>query len=57
MFNKRDEIHKARQALDVNDDKIMKSNAKGLVEEPLGDGDDDMDLDMGGKSIGRGAGK
>lgn len=41
----------------MTDDKIMKSNAKGLVEEPLGDVDDDLDLDVGGKSSGRGAGK
>jgi transcription initiation factor TFIID subunit 13 len=41
----------------VNDDKITKSNVKGLVEEPLGDADDDLDLDVGGKSTGTGAGK
>jgi transcription initiation factor TFIID subunit 13 len=37
----------------------MKSNVKTL-EEPLGDADDDMDLDtrtIGGKSAGTGAGR
>lgn len=50
IFSKKDDIDKARKTLDVNDDKITKSNVKGLVEEPLGDADDDMDLDAGGKS-------
>ncbi|CAL3967518.1 hypothetical protein PZA11_003801 [Diplocarpon coronariae] len=58
--HKKDEIDKARKLLDHNDDKITKSNVKELVEEPLGDADDDMDIDMrtaGGKSNGTGAGR
>jgi transcription initiation factor TFIID subunit 13 len=59
IFGKKDEIDKARKTLDVNDDKITKSNLKAM-EEPLGEADDDMDLDshtIGGKSTGTGAGK
>jgi transcription initiation factor TFIID subunit 13 len=53
MQEKKDEIDRARKTLDVNDDKITKSNVKALEEEPLGDADDDMDMDtrtIGGKS-------
>jgi transcription initiation factor TFIID subunit 13 len=57
VFSKKDDIDKARKTLDVNDDKITKSCMKGLVEEPLGDADDDMDLDVDGKSPGTRAGK
>ncbi|PBP19489.1 putative transcription initiation factor TFIID subunit 13 [Diplocarpon rosae] len=58
--HKKDEIDKARKLLDQNDDKITKSNVKELVEEPLGDADDDMDIDTrtaGGRSNGTGAGR
>jgi len=57
MIQKKAEIEKARKAVDVTDDKIMKSSAKELVEEPLGDADDDMDLEVTAKSTGTGAGK
>jgi len=59
-IQKKVEIEAARKLLDQNDDKITKSNVKALEEEPLGDADDDMDLDtktVGGKSTGTGAGK
>ncbi|KAH8596422.1 putative transcription initiation factor TFIID subunit 13 [Bisporella sp. PMI_857] len=55
IFGKKEEIDKARKTLDVNDDKITKSNMKAL-EEPLGDADDDKDFDVrtaGGRSTGR----
>lgn len=60
IFGKKDEIDKARKLLDQNDDKITKSNVKALEEEPLGDADDDMDVDnrtIGGRSTGTGAGR
>jgi transcription initiation factor TFIID subunit 13 len=57
IFGKKDEIDRARKTLDVNDDKITKSNVKALEEEPLGDADDDMDLDVVGKSAGTGTGR
>ena len=53
---KKAEIEKARKTLDVTDDKITKSNVKALEEEPLGDADDDMEIDtktVGGRSSGR----
>lgn len=50
VSQKKVEIEAARKLLDQNDDKITKSNVKALEEEPLGDADDDMDLDT--KSIG-----
>ncbi|KAE8453072.1 hypothetical protein EG329_012259 [Mollisiaceae sp. DMI_Dod_QoI] len=59
-IQKKVEIEAARKLLDQNDDKITKSNVKALEEEPLGDADDDMDLDtktIGGKSTGTGAGR
>lgn len=59
-FNKKTAIEEARKLLDQNDDKITKSNVKALEEEPLGDADDDMDLDtrtIGGRSNGTGAGR
>ncbi|KAG4424481.1 hypothetical protein IFR04_002359 [Cadophora malorum] len=59
-FNKKTAIEEARKLLDQNDDKITKSNVKALEEEPLGDADDDMDLDsrtVGGRSTGTGAGR
>lgn len=43
IFGKKDEIDKARKLLDQNDDKITKSSAKALEEEPLNDKDDDYD--------------
>ena len=50
-------IEQARKTLDVNDDKITKSNVKTL-EEPLGDADDDEETKMlGGRSNGKGAGR
>jgi transcription initiation factor TFIID subunit 13 len=49
-LDKKMEIDKAKKLVDVNDDKIMKSDIKGLEEE-LGDGDDDDDkVTVGGKS-------
>jgi len=61
IFGKKDEIDRARKTLDVTDDKITKSNLKALEEEePLGDADDDMDVDtqtVGGKSTGTGVGR
>lgn len=42
---KKEFIDNARKTLDVNDDKITKSNVKALEEPPLGDDDDDPDLD------------
>jgi len=60
IMEKKSEIDKARKALDVNDDKITKSNLKALAggdaakEEELGEADDDADA---GKSTGTGAGK
>ena len=42
---KKEVIDSARKALDVNDDKITKSNVKALEEPPLGDEDDDLELD------------
>jgi len=60
-FLKKEAIDRARKTLDVNDDKISKSNVKALEEEePLGDADDDMDLEtktVGGRSAGKGAGR
>jgi len=59
-FQKKDLIDKARKAVDVTDDKISKSDIKALEEEPLGDADDDVDLEtktIGGRSAGKGAGR
>lgn len=59
MFKKDDDIKKAKKLLDVNDDKITKSSLK-TMEEPLGDADDDVDMDaktIGGRSTGTGAGR
>jgi transcription initiation factor TFIID subunit 13 len=43
---KKEYIDNARKTLDVNDDKITKSNVKALEDEPpLGDEDDDPDMD------------
>lgn len=56
---KKNMIDQARKTLDVNDDKISKSNVKTL-EEPLGAADDDMDFEtktLGGRSNGKGAGR
>jgi transcription initiation factor TFIID subunit 13 len=50
---KKEEIDRARKMVDMNDDKITKSNAKTFEEEPLGDADDDIDVEtrtVGGKS-------
>ncbi|KAH8821171.1 transcription initiation factor IID, 18kD subunit-domain-containing protein [Xylogone sp. PMI_703] len=62
VFGKKDEIDRARKTLDVNDDKITKDNVIAMAgeEEPLGEGDDDVDMDsrtVGGKSTGTGHGK
>lgn len=52
---KKEAIDNARKTLDVNDDKITKSNVKAAMEEPpLGDGDDDPDMDT---QVPRGKGK
>jgi transcription initiation factor TFIID subunit 13 len=49
-LDKKMEIDKAKKLVDVNDDKITKSDVKGLEEE-LGDGDDDDEkLTIGGKN-------
>jgi transcription initiation factor TFIID subunit 13 len=54
---KKEVIDNARKTLDVNDDKITKSNVKALEDEPpLGDDDDDVDMDTQ-ISRGKGAGK
>lgn len=60
MQDKKAEIESARKLVDGNDDKITKSDVKALEEEPLGDDDDDVDLElktMGGKSTGTKGGK
>lgn len=59
-YLKKEAIDRARKTLDVNDDKISKSNVKALEEEPLGDADDDMDYEtktVGGRSTGKDAGR
>ncbi|TAQ91494.1 hypothetical protein B7494_g263 [Chlorociboria aeruginascens] len=60
IFGKKDEIDRARKTIDVNDDKVSKSNLKALeAEEPLGIADDDIDVDsrtVGDKS-GTGSGR
>jgi len=59
-YLKKEAIERARKTLDVNDDKITKSNVKALEEEPLGDADDDMEFETkttGGRSAGKGAGR
>ncbi|KAI0998339.1 hypothetical protein K3495_g9857 [Podosphaera aphanis] len=43
--DKKAEIDAARKLLDQNDDKITKSNLKALEEAPLGEADDDVDVD------------
>jgi transcription initiation factor TFIID subunit 13 len=60
MQSSRTLIENARKLVDQNDDKITKSDVKALEEEPLGDADDDVDMDtrtVGGKSNGTGAGR
>jgi transcription initiation factor TFIID subunit 13 len=52
-LEKKADIDKTRKLIDHNDDKITKSAVKALEEEPLGDADDDVDMDIrtfGGKS-------
>ena len=44
IFGRKEIIDKAKKLVDMNDDKITKSNAMGLEEEPLGAADDDADL-------------
>ncbi|RKF81273.1 Transcription initiation factor TFIID subunit 13 [Golovinomyces cichoracearum] len=44
--DKKAEIDAARKLLDQNDDKISKSDVKALEEAPLGEADDDIDMDM-----------
>jgi transcription initiation factor TFIID subunit 13 len=56
VFERKAEIDAARKAVDVNDDKITKTNVEALVgdEEALGEKDDDHETQtLGGKS-GRG---
>ncbi|EHK96352.1 Histone-fold containing protein [Glarea lozoyensis ATCC 20868] len=49
-LDKKSEIDKAKKLVDMNDDKITKSDVKGLEEE-LGDGDDDDEkVTLGGRS-------
>ena len=58
-MEKKADIDKTRKLMDPNDDKITKSAVKAF-EEPLGDADDDVDMDvrtLGGKSTGRGGGR
>ncbi len=60
MLEKKADIDKTRKVFDSNDDKITKSTVKGLEEEPLGDADDDVDMDVrtfGGKSTGKSSGR
>jgi len=67
MFNKKSDIDQAKRLFDADDDKLAKGNGlqrigggdalRGVAEEPLGAADDDVDFDVGGKSIGSGAGK
>jgi transcription initiation factor TFIID subunit 13 len=60
MQSSRTLIENARKLVDQNDDTITKSDVKALEEEPLGDADDDVDMDtrtIGGKSTGTGAGR
>ncbi|CAD6505168.1 BgTH12-00663 [Blumeria graminis f. sp. triticale] len=47
--DKKAEIDAARKLLDQNDDKITKSNVKALEEAPLGEADDDIDIDIQGQ--------
>ncbi|KAG9246275.1 hypothetical protein BJ878DRAFT_296841 [Calycina marina] len=51
MFTKKAEIDEARKMVNPNDDKITKSAAKdmGVVEEPLGDADDDVEESRAGR--------
>lgn len=59
LNSKHKDIEKAKKLVDVNDDKIDKSTAKLAFEEaPLGDADDDIDMDtntVGGRSAGKGS--
>lgn len=64
VFNKKNDIDKARKTFNEHDDIITKGGkvggvvlGSGVEEEPLGAADDDVDMDLGGKSIGSGAGK
>jgi transcription initiation factor TFIID subunit 13 len=58
VFAKKAEIDAARKALDVNDDKITKTNVEAMMgtEEPLGEADDDQET-VGGRSTGGRGGK
>jgi len=65
LGNTKNEIDRLRKTFDTSDDKISKSDVKG-VDEPLGKEDDnDMDVDVddemkpfgSGRSIGKGKGK
>ena len=44
IFGRKEIIDKAKKLVDMNDDKITKSNVMGLEEEPLGAADDDADV-------------
>lgn len=49
-MDKKQEIDRAKKLVDMSDDKITKSDVKGLEEE-LGDDDDyDEKMTMGGRS-------
>ncbi|KAH6674536.1 transcription initiation factor IID, 18kD subunit-domain-containing protein [Halenospora varia] len=53
MFTKKEMVDGLRRIADPNDDKITASGVKQMIEEPLGDADDDADMDTrtaGGKS-------
>lgn len=54
-MEKKKDIDATRKLIEPNDDKIAKSAVKGLEEE-LGDADDDVDMDVGGK-LGKSFGK
>jgi transcription initiation factor TFIID subunit 13 len=59
-LEKKADIDKTRKLINPNDDKITKSAVKALEEEPLGDADDDVDMDartFGGKSSGKWVGR
>ena len=54
IFGRKEIIDKAKKLVDVNDDKITKSNVLGLEEEQLTAADDDPDLisQAGGSQLG-----
>jgi len=55
VFAKKAEIDAARKAIDMNDDKIMKTTVEAITgEEELGEADDDHDTQTVGGSSSRG---